>query len=305
MPAEARERAVIRFAPERWWERILFAAIGWRQFVSSMQTLSQAPSGLDATARAALQRRLGCALLDHLRVRLQIEGLRHLPHTQHLIVALHEGIADALCLTQLPLRMRFVAREEIFTWPRIGPALKRMQHIAIDPEQGAASYRRLLRDAWSALGAGEHVVLFPQGTLLGIETAFQPGAFRLARKLRVPILPVVLTGAHRIWEHPFSPRLRYGQRAAISVLPPVSAREIATRSPDRLRLELQQRMKSVALSGRLPLPRRYLPARDGYWDGFAFEIDAEFPDTYHAVESHRRMLASANEGCGIYGTSTS
>lgn len=305
MPAAARERAVIRIAPERWSEKILFAAVGWRRFLSSLRALAQAPAGLDAAARAALQRDLGRGLLDHLRVSLQIEGLGNLPGAPHLIVALHEGIADALCLTQLPLPMRFVAREEIFTWPYIGPALKRMQHLAIDPEHGAAGYRRLLRVAPSILEAGEHLVLFPQGALLGIETAFQPGAFRLAHKLGVPILPVVLSGAHRIWEHPFSPRLRYGQRAAISVLPPVSAREIATRSPDWLRLELQQRMKSVALSGRLPLPRRYVPARDGYWDGFAFEIDAAFPDVWHAVESHRRALASANEGCGIYGPSTS
>lgn len=305
MSEAAHERVEIRFEPERWWEKLLFATIGWRRFVSSMQTLSQAPSGLDATTRAALQRRLGRGLLDHLRVRLQIEGFQHLPRTQHLVVALHEGIADALCLMQLPLPMRFVARAEIFSWPRIGPALKQMRHIAIEPEHGAASYRQLLRDASSALAAGEYVVLFPQGTLLGIETAFQRGAFQLARRLSVPILPVVLTGTHRIWEHPFSPRLRYGQCAAISVLPPISAREIATCSPDRLRLEVQQCMKAVALSGRLPPPRRYVPARDGFWDGFAFEIDDQFPETYRAVMSHRRGLASAGAGQELCGASRS
>jgi 1-acyl-sn-glycerol-3-phosphate acyltransferase len=87
------------------------------------------------------------------------------------------------------------------------------------------------------------------------------------------------------------------------VLPPVSAREIATRSPDRLRLEVQQCMKSEALSGRLPPPRRYVPARDGYWDGFAFEIDERFPETYSAVESHRRELAGAGPDFDFRGSS--
>jgi len=135
---------------------------------------------------------------------------------------------------------------------------------------------------------GEHVVLFPQGAVLGIETAFQLGAFRLARTLRAPILPIVLTGAHRIWEHPFSPRIRYGQRAAVVVLAPVSADEVLRRPPENIRLDLQRRMKAIALSGRLPEPRHYLPERDGFWDGFAFEIDEDYPELVHLIDRHRR-----------------
>jgi 1-acyl-sn-glycerol-3-phosphate acyltransferase len=280
---------LIRFAPELPWEKLLFAVSGRRQFAAATRKLSHAPLGLEARGRAELQRRLGRQLIEHLRVQLRIEGLEHLPRTRHVVIALHEGIADALCLTQLPLTMRFVVRDEIFTWPRIGPSIRRMQHIAINPERGAASYRLLLRDLPSMLEAGEHVVIFPQGTLLGIETAFQAGAFRLARWLRLPVLPIVLTGTHRIWEHPFSGRLRYRQPVAMVVLAPVSADEVASRSAAQLRLELQRRMKLVALSGQLPPPRRYVPGRDGYWDGFAFDIDPEFPVVYQDVDAHRRM----------------
>ena len=41
------------------------------------------------------------------------------------------------------------------------------------------------------------------------------GAFALARHLGAPLLPVVLTGGHRVWEHPFAPTLRYGQPIAV------------------------------------------------------------------------------------------
>ena len=186
--------------------------------------------------------------------------------------------------------MRFVARAEIFDWPRIGPAIRRMRHITVDPERGAASYRGLLAAAGSALCDGEHVVLFPQGTLLGIETAFQPGAFRLAQRLAAPILPIVLTGSHRIWEHPFSPRLRYGENAAMIVLPPVSVAEVRAREPDSLREDLQRRMKSIALRPDMPAPRRYVPERDGFWDGYAFAIDPEFPQVCETVRNHRKVI---------------
>ena len=277
----------IAFAPEHWWETLRFRLIGRPLFVAGMRRLASADSGLDAASRAQLQRSVAEQLLAHLRARIDFHGLENLPRTSHVVVALHEGIADVLCLARLPCALRFVAREEVFEWPWIGPALRRMQHIAIEPEQAALGIRALLRHADAVLRAGEHVVFFPQGTVLGIETAFQPGAFRVARLLQAPILPIVLTGSHRIWEHPFSARLRYGQRAAVAVLPAVPTHDVRGIDPAQLSRDLQRRMKTVALSGDLPEPRRFVPERDGFWDGFTYDIDADFPALRARVERHR------------------
>jgi len=288
----------IAFSPEGWWGRLLFKSVGWPLFVASMRRLAEAPAELTALERASLQREIGSRLLRHLRVHVDLQCLAPLPTSPHLIVSLHEGLVDALCLGQLPLPMRYVARQEIFEWPWIGPALGRMRHLGIEPEQGAASYRRLIAAAESTLRTGEHVVLFPQGAVLGIETAFQAGAFHLARVLRAPILPIVLTGSHRIWEHPFSSRVRYGQRVAVVVLPEVSVEEVQRWSPKGLRLDLQHRMKAIARSGDLPEPRHFVPERDGFWDGFAFEIDADFPELLERVERHRREVSLASLTAG-------
>ena len=40
-------------------------------------------------------------------------------------------------------------------------------------------------------------------------------------------------------------------------------------------------------------PRRFVPSRDGYWDGFAFEIDRAFPDLYEDIERHRERVRSS------------
>jgi 1-acyl-sn-glycerol-3-phosphate acyltransferase len=283
----------IDFAPERWRDRLRFRLVGRPLFAASMRRLATAGTQLGPESRARLQRAVADGLLTHLRVQIDFHGLGDLPRNPHVIVALHEGIADPLCLSRLPCALRFVARDEVFEWPWIGPALRRMRHIAIDPERPAVG-RAFIQAVDEALRAGEHVVFFPQGTVLGIETAFQPGAFRVARLLQAPILPIVLTGSHRIWEHPFSARLRYGQRAAVAVLPAIPAHEVCNIAPAQLSLNLQRNMKSAALSGRFPQPRRFVPDRDGFWDGFAYDIDPEFPTLRAQVERHRAALVERN-----------
>ncbi|MCU0758798.1 MAG: 1-acyl-sn-glycerol-3-phosphate acyltransferase [Steroidobacteraceae bacterium] len=267
-------------APEfhagKWWDALRFALRGRRLLQQQLHRLAALPEDAPRARVAEAQRAASQRLLRHLQVDLQVTGLQHLPRTPGLVVALHEGLADALCLATLPLPMRFVARREVFEWPDIGPALARCGHIAIEPEAGATAYRRLVRAARAALESGDHVLLFPQGCLLGIETAFLPGAFHLARRLAVPLLPIAITGSHRIWEHPFSARLRYGQRVAVQVLPPIGATETRLAEPDALRRRVQRLTKGAALAPGTPPPRHYDAARDGEWPGFRFELDPEW-----------------------------
>jgi 1-acyl-sn-glycerol-3-phosphate acyltransferase len=49
---------------------------------------------------------------------------------------------------------------------------------------------------------------------------------------------------------------------------------------------LEREMKLLAEAGPAE-PRRYVPDRDGYWDGYAFEIDPDYPDVFTAVAAHR------------------
>lgn len=90
-------------------------------------------------------------------------GLEHIGSGPYLIASLHEGMADVLCLYQLPLEMRFVARTEIFAWPWVGPLITHLGHVAIDPEKGGIWFRPLLRAARKILDRGESLAIFPQG----------------------------------------------------------------------------------------------------------------------------------------------
>lgn len=148
--------------------------------------------------------------------------------------------------------------------------------------QRCTSSLRCMR-ASPILSSGESLVVFPQGRILGIEIDFKLGPFALARALGHPILPVAVTGGHRVWEHPFTPRLRYGERASLQVLPPIAADLVQACRADDLRCEVQRRLKATALSGGMPPPRRFVPGRDGYWDGYDFKIVPAFSDLAEEV----------------------
>ena len=57
--------------------------------------------------------------------------------------------------------------------------------------------------------------------------------------------------------------------------------------------EIERRMKQVALASAIP-PRRFDPGRDGYWDGYRYEIDPAFPELAQRVAGHREMRSRGN-----------
>jgi len=211
-----------------------------------------------------------------LRLRIEIRGLDAVDATRScLVLPLHEGLADPLVLFRLPMPLRFVARDELRSWPVVGPYLRMTgQLMAADGNRMPA--RSLLRAARHAVQRGESIVVFPQGSVLGIEVGFRPGALRLAQALELPVLPVVISGTHRVWEHPFSPLLRFGQRVTATILPPVEVAGLDRRQLAATMLHLERTMKGIALGADHVAPRRYRPDRDGAWDDYAFVIDPAF-----------------------------
>lgn len=236
---------------------------------------------LDATGSAAAANAFAVRTLRSLQVEVAVSGLDHIDPTEtYLIVATHESLLDPLVLAHLHLPLRFIARADLVDEPIFGRYLTHDTALLVDPERGWKGLRNIV----TARAANDptSLVLFPQGSVLGIETAFQPGVAWIAERLGLPVLPVIITGSHHIWQHPFSARLTWGQAVDLTVLAPIP--------PDQLDVaELQTAMKSVALGGDA---RRFEPDRDGWWDGYAYEIDAAFSELKHRVDEHRAMAKS-------------
>lgn len=229
------------------------------------------------------ERRWASLALRLLRLELDLSGLDNVDaNEQYVVMPLHEGFVDAVVLLELPLELRFTVRDELLEWRHLGRYLRRTGQLVIPTGSSVSMLRHLYHEAEATFARGESLVIFPQGSILGIEAAFQRGAFRVAERFDRPLLPVVITGTHRVWEHPYSSTVRYGQPVSVRVLEPVPGGAAARRARS-----IEQEMKAMALRTDMAPVRRFVPDRDGWWDGYPFEIDPDFPELAAAVAARR------------------
>jgi len=211
------------------------------------------------------ERRWAAMARRHLRLELATSGIENVdPGEQYVVMPLHEGFVDAVVLLILPLQLRFTVRDELLEWRHLGRYLRRTGQLVIPTGSSVSMLRHLYHEAEATFDRGESLVIFPQGSILGIEAAFQRGAFRVAERFERPILPVVITGTHRVWEHPYAPTVRYGQPVSVRVLEPVPGDVAAP-----LARRIEQEMKAIALRTDMAPVRRFVPERDGWWDGYS------------------------------------
>ena len=110
-----------------------------------------------------------------------------------LVIANHPTLIDITALTAAVGPACIVAKGALFSNPLVGPLLRACGHIAVGlPSDGTVS---ALDQAEARLRAGHVVILFPEGTRspVGGLGRFRLGAFELARRTGVPILPVRIT----------------------------------------------------------------------------------------------------------------
>ena len=259
--------AILRGAPlfgPRYVQLLLAARSGDRDRLHSAEK--------DWAARAA--RAVGLTIETH--------GMHHIdPSQQYVIAPLHEGFADVLALSRLPIDLSYSAAQELFEWKLLGRYLTTSGQNPVSTTNGASAFRAIVRGAESAFDHGESYVVFPQGSILGIEIAFHQGAFQLSARTGRPLLPVVLTGGATVWKYPYATDLSFNQTIRMEILDPLDATDVLSCAG-----EIEANMKRRALSAT-PGPRRFDPDRDGWWDGYPYEIDPAFPDLASRVAHHR------------------
>jgi 1-acyl-sn-glycerol-3-phosphate acyltransferase len=204
---------------------------------------------------------------------LAIAGKEHIdPSRQYLVMPLHESFVDIPTLLHLPLDLRFTVREELLSMPNIGPYMAATRQILVPDSPSVGGYKMLYTNIATAVAGGDSIVVFPQGSVLGVEIAFNSGVTRIAQRFGLPVLPVVISGTHRVWEYPFTQTVRFGQRVAMTVLSPIDPVDV---SPGSIR-SVEREMKSLAVSETDAPVRRFIPQRDGWWENYSFEIDEDF-----------------------------
>jgi 1-acyl-sn-glycerol-3-phosphate acyltransferase len=135
--------------------------------------------------------------------------------------------------------MNYLARDSLFRVPGLAPLIAFLDAIPIDREGGGLAG---LKETLKRLKAGELVLIFPEGTRTsdGEVAPLKPGFIAVARRSRVPLIPVGLDGAFQAWPRT-SPWPRPG-RIAVVVGEAISPEQVAELSDDDLLAELEQRI---------------------------------------------------------------
>lgn len=168
-------------------------------------------------------------------IRLRREGLMHLPTQPCVVVANHASYLDGLIMTAvLPPHFGFVIKAEAARVPLVGLVLRRMGASFVtrtNPHRASLETRSLLR----SLQRGESLAVFPEGTFSTGHALlpFRLGAFVLASRATVPVIPAVITGTRRIL--PDKTWLPRHSHIRVRLLPPLSAPGTAREHAVRLR----------------------------------------------------------------------
>ena len=149
----------------------------------------------DLTWRFAKARARDLAHL--LGVQVSVRGAEHLTGGPFVLTPNHQSHLDILALLGfLPGRTRFAAKREMWRHPVVGSVLDTLDMVPIDrdnPEIAIAALRR-------ADGTAGSLVVFPEGTRSrdGRLRDFKKGAFVLAIRAGLPVVPIVCRGTRRL-----------------------------------------------------------------------------------------------------------
>jgi 1-acyl-sn-glycerol-3-phosphate acyltransferase len=199
--------------------------------------------------------------------RIDYQGLEHIPAVGGAVIAInHTGYVDflpaALAAMYRKRRMRFMIKAEMQDVKIVGWLIKYTGTIPVDRSAGAGAYAV----AVERLRAGELVGVYPEATISrSFELKeFKTGAVRMAIEAQVPIVPVIVWGAHRAWtkDHPRA----LGRRKfpmIVSVGAPIPPGGRSDELGARLRSEMTELLHRAQVEYPHPLGEFWVPRRLG------------------------------------------
>ncbi len=213
------------------------------------------------------------AAVAHLVFRITVIGGDNVPSRGAFILApgAHRSILDTPAVSLAgPRVLRYMGAENYFAIPGLGWFLQAMGGF---PVERTLTDRAALRTAEAVLGAGDPLVLFPEGTRQQgpvIERMKEGPAF-LACRVGVPVVPVGIGGAERAM--PKGSRFIRPAKIVLVVGRPIQPpargsrrvkRSEVTALTEQLRRRLQGLHDQAQLAAGVPVgDRAVIPARPG------------------------------------------
>lgn len=158
----------------------------------------------------------------------------------YVIVSNHQSQLDILLAYCLFFPFKWVSKAEVFKIPFIGWNMGLNGYIRLHRGR-RDSIRKLMIDCKRTLEEGKSVYFFPEGTRSksGMVGEFKAGAFALAKRLKLPILPIVINGSKNAL--PKNGKTLNGRHPMrIEVLPEIPYESYSEKSSDDIAAEVRQ-----------------------------------------------------------------
>ncbi|MCX5711759.1 MAG: lysophospholipid acyltransferase family protein, partial [Candidatus Omnitrophica bacterium] len=168
--------------------------------------------------------------------KVNVSGLENIDHRKrYVVVSNHQSLADIVLLYKTKMQFKWVAKDSLFKIPVLGWNMLLAKHIRL--ERGDfSSIKKVYREAAQWLRNGVSVLFFPEGTRSDNQGIgeFQNGAFKLAIKEKVPILPIQIDGTKNAIPKG-SWRFTTKTCCSLKVLPAIDTTEFSMQDFARLR----------------------------------------------------------------------
>ncbi|MGW1739488.1 lysophospholipid acyltransferase family protein [Nocardia sp. NPDC001965] len=233
-------------------------------------------------------------------LKFTVTGDENIPASGGAVLAVnHTGYMD-FTYAGLPVRtpkryIRFMAKSEVFDNKISGPIMRALKHIPVDRAAGADSYRSALE----YLRRGELVGVYPEAT---ISRSFEikdlkSGAARMALEADVPIIPIVIWGAQRVWTKGHPKRLgRTNTPISIAVGKPIQPYEPAADLTAELKTTMQELLRGLQENYPHEPGAYWVPARLGGSAPTLEEADAmDAAETAERAARKRAELADRDD----------
>ncbi len=184
---------------------------------------------------------------------VKVIGLEKIDTSKPYVYAVnHASALDIPVLYRcLPFQFRIVFKKELLSYPIVGWHLKRTGQVCIDQQNPARSIGSI-RSALKSLKAGMPLVIFPEGgrTADGAIKPFLPGAFFLAIKAQVDIVPVALAGTYELL--PMNTYHIKCRPLEVRVGEPISTAGLTARDVGALAGQVLKKLEALYYPGRVP-----------------------------------------------------
>ncbi len=127
-----------------------------------------------------------------LNVRVEIEGLQHLPASACVVMSKHQSEWETFYLPTQIQPLCTIMKRELLGIPLFGWALAQLDPIAIDRSSPKEALKKVQSEGLQRLADGRHVLVFPEGTRVapGEKGRYARSGANLAISARVPIVPI-------------------------------------------------------------------------------------------------------------------